>query len=151
MQLLMTLTIGLAHGWDSFYWVSCLPPLLAVLGCKIWWNRTFMNQFRYYIPSDQEIATATVYSGSSDNKNNRLEKRFGHPALHAELFTPMLHKKMMPLLAEVYHGRLGKDSATLGEYGGQKIAAQVAPGGLKIAGVDEVCTSILVYSEADSC
>jgi hypothetical protein len=138
MQLMMTLTIGLAHGWRSFYWVSCLPPLLAVLICKIWWSRTFRKQFTYYIPSDQEIAQATVYSGKADNKSNRLERRFGHPALHADLFTPMLHKKMMPLLSEVYHGRLANDQAKLDEYGGQKIAAQIAPGGIKIAAVDEV-------------
>lgn len=98
-----------------------------------------MNQFRYYIPNDQEIASATVYSERADNKNNRLEKRFGHPALHADLFTPTLHKKMMPFLAEIYNGRLGNDFATLDEYGGQKMQAQVAPGGVKIAAVDEVC------------
>ncbi|PVF95251.1 DUF221-domain-containing protein [Serendipita vermifera] len=137
MQLLMTLTIGLAHGWRSFYWVSCLPPLLAVLVCKIWWSRTFRKQFTYYIPSDQEIAQATVYSGKADNKSNRLERRFGHPALHADLFTPMLHKKMMPLLSEVYHGRLASDQTKLDEYGGQKMQAQIAPGGVKIAAVDE--------------
>ncbi|CAG7850689.1 Uncharacterized protein C354.08c [Serendipita indica DSM 11827] len=137
MQLLMTLTIGLAHGWRSFYWVSCLPPIIFVVICKIWWQRTFMEQFRYYIPSDQELASTVVHSERADNKGNRLEKRFGHPALHADLFTPMLHKKMMPLLAEVYHGRLATDSAKLEEYGGQKLQAQIAPGGIKIAGVDE--------------
>jgi hypothetical protein len=138
MQLLMTITIGLADEWGSYYWVSCLPPLLIVGICKIWWSRTFMPRFRYYLPSDQEIAQATVYSERNDNKANRLERRFGHPALQADLFTPMLHKKMMPLLSEVYHGRLPTDSAKLEEYGGQKIQAQVAPGGVKIAAVDEV-------------
>ncbi|KAG8822120.1 hypothetical protein FRC18_011101 [Serendipita sp. 400] len=137
MQLLMTLTIGLTHGWRSYYWVSCLPPLLLVAGCKVWFARTFMRRFRYYIPTDQEIANAVVHSGKADNTGNRLERRFGHPALHADLFTPLLHKKMMPLLAEVYNGRLGTDSATMEEYGGKKMQAQIAPGGIKIAGVDE--------------
>lgn len=140
MQLLMTMTIGLAHRWRSFYWVSCLPPLLAVAVCKIWWSRTFMKNFRFYVPSDQEIAQAVVHSQSADNKGNRLERRFGHPALQADLFTPMLHKKMMPLLAEVYHGRLGNESTTLED--GHKYQAQIAPGGLKIAGVDQVRISI---------
>lgn len=137
MQLLMTVTIGLAHGWRSYYWISCLPPLLFVLVCKIWWNKTFMTRFRYYIPDDQELAQATVYSERNDNKSNRLERRFGHPALQADLFTPMLHKKMMPLLSEVYQSRLAQDSTKMDEYGGQKMQAQIAPGGVKIAAVDE--------------
>jgi len=117
-----------------------------------------MHQFRYYVPSDQELARATVYSERVDNKSNKLERRFGHPALQADLFTPMLHKKMMPLLAEVYHGRLANDTAKLEEYGGQKMQAQVAPGGVKIAAIDEVydihcslviCTHVFVETIGD--
>jgi calcium permeable stress-gated cation channel len=77
-----------------------------------------------------------------DAQNNSLEKRFGHPALHAELFTPMLHKNMMPLLSEVYHGKINSDLAKLDEYGGQKMEAQVVPGGLKIAAIDQVCSRV---------
>jgi len=81
---------------------------------------------------------AEVYSQRADHKGNRLEKRFGHPALHAELFTPMLHKNMMPLLSEVYQGKIGKEKARLDEYGGQQMEAQVVPGGIKIAAIDQV-------------
>lgn len=97
-----------------------------------------MARFRYYIPSDQELSQATVYSERNDNNSNRLERRFGHPALQADLFTVSLHKKMMPLLPEVYNGRLKNDTVKLDEYGGQKMQAQIAPGGIKIAAVDEV-------------
>lgn len=107
-----------------------------------------MNKFRYYIPSDQEIAQTIVHSERSDNKGNRLEKRFGHPALVADLFTPMLHSKMMPLLGEVYHGRLATQSATLEEYGGQKYEAKIAPGGIKIAGIEQVRTILLLWKGA---
>lgn len=55
-----------------------------------------------------------------------------------DLFTPMLHAKMMPLLSQVYQGRLGKDEAKMDEYGGQKLEAQVIPGGIKIAAVSQV-------------
>jgi calcium permeable stress-gated cation channel len=122
---------------------------LVIVGiCKVWWSRTFMTRFRYYLPSDQEIAQATIYSERNDNKANRLERRFGHPALQADLFTPMLHKKMMPLLSEVYHGRLANDSAKMEEYGGLKIQAQIAPGGIKIAAVDEVSLAPMVSDNA---
>ena len=77
-----------------------------------------------------------------DAQNRSLEKRFGHPALHTELFTPMLHKNMIPLLSEVYHGKINNDHAKLDEYGGQKMEAQVVPGGLKIAAIDQVCSRV---------
>lgn len=128
---------GLAMGWESYYWAACIPPLFAVLICKVWWDRIFHPRFTYYIPRDKEMAEAIVHSQSADNQGNRLEKRFGHPALHADLFTPMLHAKMMPLLAQVYHGRLGHDTATMGEYGGQKMEAQIAPGGIRIAAIEQ--------------
>jgi hypothetical protein len=51
----------------------------------------------------------------------------------------MLHAKMMPLLSQVYQGKIGRDEAKLNEYGGQKLEAQVVPGGIKIASVSQVC------------
>jgi len=124
-------------GWESYYWAACLPPLFAVLICKVWWDRIFHPRFTYYIPRDKEMAEAIVHSQRADNQGNRLEKRFGHPALHADLFTPMLHANMVPLLEQVYHGPLGHDTATMGEYGGQKMEAQIAPGGIRIAAIEQ--------------
>ena len=89
---------------------------------------------------------AKVHSERADNNSNRLEKRFGHPALHAELFTPMLHKNMMPLLSQVYQGKIGKDHAKLDEYGGQRMEAQVVPGGIKIAAIDQVCFFLFYFA-----
>jgi hypothetical protein len=129
--------IGLTMGWESFYWVACLPPLFAALICKVWWDRIFLPRFTYYLPKDKEMAEAIVHSQRADSQGNRLEKRFGHPALQTDLFTPMLHAKMMPLLAQVYQGRLGHDTATMGEYGGQKMEAQIAPGGVRIAAIEQ--------------
>ena len=90
------------------------------------------------MPTEDEIRSAKVHSEHADNRGNRLEKRFGHPALVTDLFTPMLHAKMMPLLSQVYHGNLGRDEAKLNEYGGQKLDAQVVPGGIKIAAISQV-------------
>ncbi|KAG8949222.1 hypothetical protein FRC03_000411, partial [Tulasnella sp. 419] len=131
MHALMTLTIGLQTGWTTYKWVMGLPPAVIVICFKIFIRR-YDNQFRYFIPSDSDIATAKVHS--MDNVG-RLEKRFGHPALHEELFTPHVHSNMMPLLSQVYHGRLDQSSARLAEYHGAKMEAQIAPGGIKIAGI----------------
>ena len=118
-------------------WITTVPPILFVIVFKIWLDRTFYEKFIYYIPSEAELREAKIHSSRADNSGNRLGKRFGHPALHAELFTPMLHAKMMPFLADVYKGKTGSDKARLDEYGGQKMDAQVVEGGLKIAGIEQ--------------
>ena len=81
-----------------------------------------MDRFRYYNPTQDEIAMAarSAQTEVQDTRKNRIENRFGHPALHAELFTPMLHADMMRLLPSVYNGRLETESTKLQEYGGQK-------------------------------
>ncbi|KAF9039425.1 DUF221-domain-containing protein [Hymenopellis radicata] len=91
---------------------------------------------RYYAPTQDELRTTKVHLGRGDIKGHRLENRFGHPALHAELFTPMLHADMLPLLRGVYGGAVTEDKTTtkLKEYGGQRVDAQVIDG-LKIAAV----------------
>jgi hypothetical protein len=137
MQALMVLTIGLQYGFKTLYWIATIPPIFIVAIFKIYLSRSFSNEFRYYTPTDEELRTAKVHSERADTKGNRLERRFGHPSLHVELFTPMLHAKMMPLLAQVYRGRIGKDEAKLEEYGGQKMEAQVVEGGVKIAAIEQ--------------
>jgi hypothetical protein len=106
---------GLAVGRDSYYRVACIPPLFAVLICKVWWDRIFHPRFTYYIPRDKEMAEAIVHSQRADNHGNHLEKRSRYPALHADLPTSMLHAKMMSLLVPVYHGRLGHGTTMMGE------------------------------------
>jgi calcium permeable stress-gated cation channel len=134
------LAVGLQYKFRSLQWLSTVPPIFFVVGFKVYINRVFLPAFQFYMPTEDEIRLAKVHSERADNRSNRLEKRFGHPALVTELFTPMLHAKMMPLLSEVYHGKLGRDEAMLNEYGGQKLEAQVVPGGIKIAAVSQVCS-----------
>lgn len=118
-------------------WVTTVPPILFVVIFKIWLDKTFYHKFMYYIPSESELRQAKIHSSRADDSGHRLEKRFGHPALHTELFTPMLHAKMMPLLGDVYKGKIGSDKTRLDEYGGQKMDAQVIEGGLRIAGIEQ--------------
>lgn len=137
MQALLVLTIGLQHGFRSLEWLSTIPPILILIGFKFYTNHAFDAQFRWFIPSEEEIRTIKVHSERADAKGNRLEKRFAHPAMQAELFTPMLHAKMMPLLSQVYSGKIGNIQTKLDEYGGQKMDAQVVGGGIKIAAIEQ--------------
>ncbi|CAL1711425.1 unnamed protein product [Somion occarium] len=137
MQLLMILTIGLQHGFESLYWLSTLPPILLIVGFKLYLMRTFNAEFRFYVPTQEELRLAQVHSQRADNMGNRLEKRFGHPALHAELFTPMVHANMTALLPQVYNGKIGNAQTKLDEFGGTKMDARVVAGGIKIAGIEQ--------------
>ncbi|KAF8342679.1 uncharacterized protein EI90DRAFT_2964439 [Cantharellus anzutake] len=139
MHLMMTLTIGLVHGWRSYLWVACIPPMFMVAFFKVWSLKVFNEEFRWYIPTEQELAENKLTSERerNDNKGGRLSKRFGHPALHADLFTPMVHAKMVHLLPQVYSGRLSQEETGLQEFGGEKASAAVVSGGLKIAGIEQ--------------
>ncbi|KAH7102259.1 DUF221-domain-containing protein [Auriculariales sp. MPI-PUGE-AT-0066] len=137
MQLLMTLTIILRLKFFSWIWISTLPPILFVFAFKFWLTKQFDNRFRWYLPSDSVVKKTTVHSANADNSGQRLEKRFGHPALYADLFTPMLHAKMVHLLPQVYHGNIGQANTAMDEYDGKKMQAQVLPGGIKIAGIEQ--------------
>lgn len=135
--------MGLQMGWKSWYWVSALPPMVIVILFKLIFLRTFTEQFRYWKPTTEEAAASKLHSERADHKNNRLVARFGHPALHSELFTPMVHAKMMHLLSQVYQGRMNTETKGLAEYSGQKMETQIAPGGLRIAGITEVSSCSL--------
>lgn len=133
MNLLMTLTIGLQRGWTSYVWTSTLPPIVITLAFKLWMRFTFDKQFRHFVPSEDEIARSRVHK--QDASGGRLASRFGHPSLHTELFTPMVHSNMTSLLEQVYQGRLGKEKTKMEEYGGKKMDVSVLPSGLKFASV----------------
>lgn len=130
--------IGLQLGWATYQWTVAIPPMLMIVALKIYVNRVFLRQFRGFNPSDTDIANCKVHSERSDRTGNRLANRFGHPALHAELFTPLLHATMAKLLPEVYKGRLAKEDAKLTEYGGAKLATQITPEGVRIATIEQV-------------
>ena len=130
--------IGLQHSFKSLNWLATIPPILFILIFKVYIRRTFQPKFRYYIPSEEELREAQVHSQRNDNARNRLEKRFGHPALHSELFTPMVHANMTSLLSQVYSGKLKTESTRVQDMGGQKMEATVVADGIKIAGIQEV-------------
>jgi hypothetical protein len=136
--LILFTALGLQFGWRNLQWASSIPPVFVVLAFKIYISRSFGQPFRHYKPTPTELSQARVHSERADNKGNRLQRRFGHPALHVELFTPMLHANMMPLLPQVFSGKIGMSTQKMSEFAGQKVDTTVVQGGIKIAGIEQV-------------
>lgn len=133
MHAFLWLTMGLQLGWMKS--IVTLPPLVVVISFKFFLKSTFDSRFTWYIPTGAEFSQ--VHKHNADARKNRLMKRFGHPSLHAELFTPMIHKDHQKLLADVYRGRIGdsgEDQQNFfpADYSGRpddKIHSQPLPGG----------------------
>ncbi|GLB37747.1 putative cytosolic domain of 10TM putative phosphate transporter [Lyophyllum shimeji] len=138
MQALMVLTVGLQYKFRSLQWLCTIPPLVIIIIFKIFLHFKFDKEFRYYIPSEEELRHAKVHSERADHRGHRLENRFGHPALHEKLFTPLVHAKMMPLLAEVYKGKIEHEKVrgVLHERSGKKLDVNIIEG-VRIAAIEQ--------------
>ncbi|KAK7057546.1 DUF221-domain-containing protein [Favolaschia claudopus] len=130
MQCLMILTIGLQISFRSVKMVIAVPPILMIICFKIYMNRKFNENFYYYLPDEEELRTVQVHSTRSDTVKQKLLHRFGHPSLHAELFTPMVHADQMMRLRQVYNGKVEETTdktraatANVEVLGGLRIAA----------------------------
>ena len=110
MQALMLLTTYLEMGWQNG--IAMIPPIALTLIFKIILRVQFDKDFRFFIPTNEELSRATLHG--ADARKNRLEKRFGDPSLHCVLFTPMLHKSIQHLLPTVYEGRVGESQEKMG-------------------------------------
>jgi hypothetical protein len=131
--------LGLQFGWRNLQWIASIPPILAVLIFKQVLTRQFELPFRYYAPTETELAAAQAAVKRTAERTHALSSRFGHPALHAELWTPMVHAGQIPLLSQVYAGKISAARTKVQEMGGQKVeAAVVANAGITFAGIAKV-------------
>ncbi|THV05132.1 hypothetical protein K435DRAFT_850328 [Dendrothele bispora CBS 962.96] len=116
-----------SNGIDSRspQWLSTVPPFLTVIFFELYVKGKFDASFRYFIPIQEQLRNAHVHSDRGDKKGRRLEHRFEHPALHAELFVPMVHAKMISLLHEIHHSKVSDEKVQVKasgyEYGGRNI------------------------------
>lgn len=131
MQLILALAVALDQHWPAF---ACLPPIVFVLIFKVYCRVAFDRQFDWYIPDANEISKLRAHTG--DASHHRLARRFGHPALHQKLFTPMVHAKIKHLLPQVYSGRL-EEYDPYSTDNSKSAAVLHAPGGLEIEALDE--------------
>ncbi|CEH18554.1 Uncharacterized conserved protein [Ceraceosorus bombacis] len=60
MQLILALAL-LLKGNNRLEAIAALPPVLAVVGFKIYCAKTFDQRFDWYIPNAQELATCKVH------------------------------------------------------------------------------------------
>jgi hypothetical protein len=128
-------------GWTRYRWAACVPPIFVILGFKMFLTKQFDKQFRFYCPTDEELRNTKQHT--KDERRNYITNRFGHPALHAELFTPMVHADQVHLLDQVYSGHTSTSKLRVKEMGGQKVDA-VSSGGITFAAIKQVAIQSLL-------
>ncbi|KAJ5924729.1 hypothetical protein N7466_008916 [Penicillium verhagenii] len=94
----------------------CVIPLLFImLGFKFYCMRTFDPDCEFYNRANLSDAEALGPTKVDKKASDRLNAKFGHPALYKPLMTPMVHARAAEALRKIYQGRLdGGDM--VGEY-----------------------------------
>lgn len=143
--------IGLQSEFKSLQFLATIPPLLFLLLFKHYINKRFANDFQYYIPIFNELSRSIVHSEDADISANKLEERYRHPALQADLFTPMVHSRLMTSLRRITRGkssnrRNGDLTRTMDVKSGAKASPDAEPDdevveGVKFTPVNEVSIS----------
>lgn len=83
---------------------SMIPLPLMLLAFKIYCEKAFGNQTRYYTTQRTNVEAGSV--NPSYRTNERIGKKFGHPALYKKLMRPMVHAKAQHMLSKIYSGRI---------------------------------------------
>ncbi|OQE40921.1 hypothetical protein PENCOP_c005G00926 [Penicillium coprophilum] len=96
--------------------VFCVVPLpFLMLGFKLYCMKTFDSDCEFYNRGNLSDAEALGVNKSDKKASDRLNTKFGHPALYKPLLTPMVHAKAAAALKDIYQGRLDQGD-TGGEY-----------------------------------
>ncbi|KAL4949397.1 hypothetical protein BDW69DRAFT_188364 [Aspergillus filifer] len=99
--------------WTMVFCVVPLPFLMLLF--KWYCMRTFDHDCTYYNKANLTDQEALAVGKSSKSAGDRLNSKFGHPALYKQLITPMVHAKAADALKQIYRGRLGNTEME-GEY-----------------------------------
>ncbi|OKL63031.1 hypothetical protein UA08_01682 [Talaromyces atroroseus] len=118
--LLSNLVIALvAKSKGTWTMIFCLIPLpFILLGFRWYCARAFDDDMIYYnrdTLNDAEALGTGMGGKGPKRAGDRLNSRFGHPALYKPLVTPMVHARAAELLKTIYRGRLGQFDET-GDY-----------------------------------
>lgn len=87
---------------------AMIPLPLLMWGFKWWISRTFDDRMKYLSIKTVAEMDGMVAEDGKVKKNDRVAVRFGHPALHRPLLTPMVAAKSQDLLKEVLSEGLSK-------------------------------------------
>ena len=103
---IIALTLKANGTWIMVAVVGPLP--LLAFGFKFYCARTFDDQMEFYTKAhilDPENLKVAADGAKAKWISDRVASKFGHPALHAKLMTPMVHAKAQSVLKEIYRGR----------------------------------------------
>ena len=106
-DVVVALTLKPNGGYVHMAAMAPLPLLL--LGFKFYCSRTFDDKIDFSIRSAKDPENTGTH-GKKARHNDRVVKKFGHPALFKKLITPMVHAKAQSVMRDLYHGRLGDDN-----------------------------------------
>jgi hypothetical protein len=89
--------------------VALLPLPAITLLVKFICAKRFDSPIRYYKRNKSDPENNNMIS---NNINDKISNRFGHPVLTTELITPMVHSNVKHLLSKVYNGRIDESKVS---------------------------------------
>ena len=108
-NVFMALVLMARGTWNML--IVMIPLPLLLIGFKIYCARTFDAQMTYYTKATLKDPSTLAEAGQKARRGHeKVASRFGHPALHKKLMTPMVHAKAQQALSQLYRGRLGGQS-----------------------------------------
>ncbi|OZJ04540.1 hypothetical protein BZG36_02718 [Bifiguratus adelaidae] len=102
-QIAMIGVLYIKGGSTQSYAVIPLP--FVTLAFKYICYKTYDPKAYFYLTDDSDETSPMVKFEHTADKRERLGFNYGHPALFAELATPMVHANIQHLLPQVYRGR----------------------------------------------
>lgn len=112
-NFIVCLVVKARASWTLVFCVLPLPFLM--LGFKFYCMKSFDDDCHFYNRGNLSDAEALGVSKSNKKAADRLNSKFGHPALYKPLMTPMVHARAAEALKQIYQGRLDHGD-TGGEY-----------------------------------
>lgn len=107
-DVIIALVIKAQGTWTMVAVIAPLPLLL--IGFKFYCAKTFDDQNEFYTKATLKDPERMTDAGHRTHRNDRVSTKFGHPALYAKLWTPMVHAKAQHVVGDLLRGRLNQES-----------------------------------------
>ena len=107
-DMIIALVLKAQGTWTMVAVMGALPLLL--IGFKIYCAKTFDDQNKFYTKATLKDPENMTDGGHKIHRNDRVSTKFGHPALYAKLWTPMVHAKAEHVVGDLLRGRLNRES-----------------------------------------
>ena len=107
-DVIIALVIKAQGTWTMVAVMAPLPLLL--IGFKVYCAKAFDDQNEFYTKATLKDPEHLADAGHKTHRNDRVATKFGHPALYARLWTPMVHAKAQHVVGDLLRGRLNQES-----------------------------------------